>query len=152
VIVLDAYAVIAYLADEPAASDVEPLLLDRNSHPSITAVNYAECLDVLTRVHAKPGEEVRERLGWLEVGGLAIVPVDRELALLAGDLRARSYDRRERPVTMADCVALALAKREGAPVATADPHLALAATDEGVDVIPLPDSRGVRPRVIEQKE
>jgi hypothetical protein len=48
---------------------------------------------------------------------------------------------------MADCIALALVKRESGRLATADPHLAAVALAEHVALIPLPDSRGVRPEV-----
>jgi PIN domain nuclease of toxin-antitoxin system len=151
VIILDAYALIAALVAEPAQVDVEPLLRDP-AGAAIASVNFGECIDVLTRVRAIPSETVHERVGWLEAGGLFVVPVDRELATSAGEVRARRYHRRNRPLSMADCIALVLAQRESARLATADPHLAAAARDEGVVIIALPDSRGVRPAIAGTQE
>ena len=88
---------------------------------------------------------VRERLEWLATGGLEMPPLDPDLALTAGALRARHYRRRPCEISLCDCFALALAKRRDAALATSDPDLASAARSEGVEIVPLPDSRGKRP-------
>ena len=82
----------------------------------------------------------------LTLGGLRIVPVDEAIAVRAARLRVRHYNRTRRPVSMADCLALATALYRSQPLATSDPALAAAATDEGCRVVALPDSRGVRPK------
>ena len=139
--VLDAYAVIAALVGEQARSEVEPLIEDG----MICAPNLAEVLDVCVRVHGNNEPIVRERITWLITGGLEVTPLDERLALIAGSLRSRRYQRRRCEISQGDCYALALAQRRGLGLATADPELARAARTEGVDVIALPDSRGKRP-------
>jgi PIN domain nuclease of toxin-antitoxin system len=47
-VLLDAFALIALLRDEPAADEVETIL--RRGEAAMSAVNLAEALDVLQRV------------------------------------------------------------------------------------------------------
>jgi PIN domain nuclease of toxin-antitoxin system len=140
-VVLDAYAVIAALVGERARADVEPLIPDG----VLIAPNAAEVLDVCVRVHANDERVVRERIGWLVTGGLELVPLEPNLAVAAGALRARHYRRRHCEISLGDCFALALARERKAPLATADPDLTSAARAEDVKVLGLPDSRGRRP-------
>ena len=140
-VVLDAYAVIAALVGERARADVEPLI----ARGVLTAPNAAEVVDVCVRVHANDERDVRERLEWLATGGLQIQPLDADLALTAGALRARHYRKRHCEVSLGDCFALASAKRRHTALATSDPDLASVARSESVAVVPLPDSRGKRP-------
>ena len=69
----------------------------------------AEVIDVLVRGHGNPLDAVRERLDWLMASGLEVRVVDRSIGLLAGELRARFYHRQHRPLSLADCIALAAA-------------------------------------------
>ena len=82
----------------------------------------------------------------LMAGGLEVAPLDLAVALAAGALRARRYRERQCEISMGDCVAAALAASRARPLATADPHLATAAWAEGIRILPLPDTRGRRPR------
>lgn len=143
--VLDAYAVIAALRGEAALADVEELLRDPEQPTRISAVNVAEVFDVLVRAYARTAAEVLERLVWLEAGGLEIAPADEALGRLAGELRARHYHRTARPLSLADCFALATAVSFGERLATSDPPLTQAARATGVSVVALRDSRGRRP-------
>lgn len=139
--VLDAYGIVAALVGERARADVEPLIPEG----VLSAPNAAEVLDVCVRVHANEERRVRERIGWLVAGGLEMAPLEPDVALAAGALRARYYRRRRCEISQGDCFALALAKHRNVPLATADPDLALVARAENVEVIGLPDSRGKRP-------
>lgn len=107
----------------------------------ISALNLAEVIDVLTRIYGRSAAATMDALQLLEAGGLRIVPVDADLGAHAGELHARLYDRRSAPLSMADCVALATAMSLNEPLATSDPPLALAAQNEGVEVVRLGDSR-----------
>lgn len=139
--VLDAYAVIAYLQDEPAADAIEPVV----TRPSvISALNVAEVVDRLVRLYGWAAEDVRSAFAVMERAGLRIVPLTDELAIRAGWLRARRYDATSE-VSMADCVAAATALSEKLPLATADPALVAVVRAEGGEVHPLPDSKGVIP-------
>jgi PIN domain nuclease of toxin-antitoxin system len=141
-VVLDAYAVIAALVGEPARREVEPHL----ATACISAANLGEVMDVCVRVHANAESAVRERIDWLLAGGLEVVSLDAPLAIAAGAFRSRRYRRRVCEISLGDSVAAALAAVRRQPLATSDPHLASAAVAEGIRLLPLPDSRGHRPR------
>jgi predicted nucleic acid-binding protein len=113
----------------------------------VGALNLAEALDVLVRLQGWLVDEVEEKLRWLILGGLEVVSVDAAIALSAGRLHARHYHRTRRPVSLADCTALATAIARQERLATSDPALLAAARDEGCPVVPLPDARGNRPSV-----
>jgi uncharacterized protein with PIN domain len=145
VTLLDAQAVVALLLGEPAADEVAELLHRPGQPVSISALGVAEVVDVLVRIMGRDHEAVVEKLDWLSAGGLISVPVDEDLGRVAGRIHAARYHRRDRPLSMADCVALATALARHEPLATSDPALAATAAEEGCDVIALPDSRDRRP-------
>ena len=121
------------------------MLRDRGAPPRISAANLAETLDVLVRLQGWSVDEVEEKLRWLTLGGLIVVDVDESIALRAGRLHARHYHRTQRPLSLADCMALATAIALDQGLATSDPALLATAADEGCPGIPLPDSKGRRP-------
>lgn len=88
--------------------------------------------------------EIRGLIDPLLQKELKVIPVSGELAWSAAHLRARHYHRRDRPLSLADCIALATSIEFGG-LATADALLAQVARDEGVDVVGLPNSEGVVP-------
>lgn len=140
--VLDAYAVIAYLRGEDCASAVGALL----RAPAVLAtVNAAEVVDQLVRVWGRDGDDVEGDLALLGEAGLRMHPLDAELALDAGRLRARTYRRQDRAVSMADCVAAVTALRLAEPLATSDPALAAVLRSAGGAVHGLADSQGRLP-------
>ena len=141
----DAQAIVAFLVGEPAAAEVEVRLRDPDDRSIVCAASIAEIVDVTTRLMAIDPEAVNERLDWLAAGGLATIDVDDGLGRVAGDLRARHYDRQTRPVSLGDCLALATAIREGEALASADPALIAAARVAGAAVVPLADSQGRKP-------
>jgi uncharacterized protein with PIN domain len=126
-------------------ADVERILRDPADPSVITAANLAEVIDVLVRGHGNRLEDVRERLDWLLAADLEVHAVDRSMGTLAGELRARFYDRQLRPLSLADCIALAAALLAADVLVTSDPALAATAWELGVRVHALPDARGVRP-------
>jgi len=138
VTVLDAYAVIAYLRDEPAADQVRPLLEAGDS--ALTAVGLAEVLDHLVRLAG--ADEDDAVLDLAQLGLLEALPVDPRTGNAAGRLRARRYHRTRCPVSMADCIAAATARTTRRPLATADPDLLDVCHTEHIDTIALPGSDG----------
>ena len=88
--------------------------------------------------------EIRGLIDPLLQKELKVISVSGELAWSAAHLRARHYHRRDRPLSLADCIALATSIEFGG-LATADALLAQVARDEGVDVVGLPNSEGVVP-------
>lgn len=143
--VLDASALMAALLGEPARDEVEAILRSKEDLPKISAVNLAEVIDNLTRVAGRPVERVEEALDWLRAGGLVVVPLTEAVGRVAGELRAAHYHRIENPLSLADCVVLATSQSVSDALATSDGPLAVTARRVGVEVIALPDSRGVRP-------
>lgn len=143
--VLDAYAVVASIAGEPAAAEVDHLRSADGQGVRISTANVAEVIDRLVRVHGLTLAVVWERLRWMRSGGLEVVPVDEGIGRRAGELRASHYHRERSAVSLADCLALASAEAVGESLATPDPALAAMARAEGVDVVALPNSQGGRP-------
>ena len=134
-ILLDAFALIALLADEPAADDVEALL--RRGEAAITAVNLAEALDVLQRVEGISRERLESITMPLVGERMTFVAIDERIARDAADIRARRYHRTRAPVSLADCILLA-ATGESDSLATADAPLIRVAEAENVLVKVLP--------------
>jgi predicted nucleic acid-binding protein len=141
--VLDAYALVALIGEEPAAGAVEKLL--RSPGATITSINLAEAADVASRVHRIDERTVRNIIEPLILSGdLDVVAPSVDVAWTAAHMRAVHYVRRGRALSIADCFLLAAAG-PGDQVATADPVVADVARTEGIGVIALPDSSGRRP-------
>jgi PIN domain nuclease of toxin-antitoxin system len=138
-ILLDSYAVIAFLTAETAADAVAELLHDREG-AALTSLGVSEVLDYLIRLAGADEDEAV--LDLAQLGLQPPVPVDAELATQAGLLRARSYHRRNCAVSLADCVAVEASRRLSAPLASSDPHLLDVCHSRGINTIPLPDRAG----------
>jgi len=139
VIVLDSFAVLALLRDEPSA-DLVQQLIEGEEDTALTVLGLSEVIDHLVRLMGAQEEEAVLDLAQL---GLALpVPVEVGIGLHAGLLRARHYHRTSRAVSLADCVAAETARPPGSRLASADPHLLDVCREEGIAVISLPDSSG----------
>lgn len=138
-IVLDSYAVIALLLDEPAAADVQRLI-EGDEGVALTLLGVAEVLDYLVRLAGAEEDEAALDLAQLRLADPPALAPD--VAVRAGLLRARHYHRRDRAISLADCVAAETARTLDAPLATSDPHLLDTCAAECIAVIALPDSRG----------
>jgi len=138
--VLDSYAVIAYLRDEPAANEIGPLI--ETGGAVLTAVGLGEVIDHLVRLIGADEEEAV--LDLAQLGLFDAVDVDPRLGSAGGRLRARHYHRVRCSVSMADCVAAEAARDRGEPLVTSDPHLLDVCHAEGIGVIVLPGSDGNR--------
>ena len=137
---LDAYAVISFLRDEPAADDVASLM--RSDDVSLTAVGLSEVVDHLIRLAGVDEDDVF--LDLAELGLSDALPIDAQAAGHAGRLRARYYHRTRCAVSMADCLAAAVAHDRAVRLATSDPHLLDLCHAEGIDTIVLPSTNGTR--------
>lgn len=136
--ILDAYAVLAYLKDEAAASAVQPLLVATGA--SLTSVGVAEVIDHLVRVVG--ADEDDAVLDLAQMGLLDGLPVDSAIGVAAGRLRARHYHRTRCAVSLADCVAAEVARSRRQPLATSDPHLLDVCHSEAIAITVLPGSDG----------
>jgi PIN domain nuclease of toxin-antitoxin system len=142
VIVLDAYALVAYLRGEPAADDVAEILRGTSV---LSAANAAEVIDQLVRVHSRDADDVHADLAVLAHAGMRIAEVTSEIGITAGRLRAHHYHRTAMAVSLAACIAAATALAMDQPLATADPDLAAMLRAEGGQVWGLVDSSGRLP-------
>ncbi len=116
-VVLDSFAVLAFLFAESGHEKVLAVLeeaVDTDSDLLVAAPNWAEVRYIVERKFglAEWGE-VRARLLGLP---LEIVSAGQELSELAGELKAHKQ------MSLADCFAAALAKREKAEIYTGDPE------------------------------
>lgn len=125
-VVLDAWALLAYLRDEPAAGRVETEWLARGA--AICAVNLGEALYMRIREHGPDGAhaEVATIRGRAE-----IIDADWELVRAAAAVKAGG------DLSYADAFCLATAARLAAPLLTGDPEIVGLGADHGVDVVDL---------------
>jgi predicted nucleic acid-binding protein len=107
----------------------------------MNVLNRAEVIDQLTRRGARSDVVGAE----LDTLGINFEPLSIELADKAGQLRGRHYHRTQRPLSMADCVALATAMELGSALATSDVHLATTCVEVGCPVMDVANSKGVYP-------
>jgi PIN domain nuclease of toxin-antitoxin system len=140
--ILDAYAIVALLANEPAADEVTELLAVGDC--GITHVNLCESVYVLDRTYGIRVEESRLVIEPLLSERMREIATRDAMVWRAAELRVRHYDRRAAPLSLADCILLAVANDDDR-IATADAPVANVARSEGIPVVPLPDSAGVRP-------
>ncbi len=107
----------------------------------VNVFNRAEVIDHLTRRGATSDVVAAE----LDTLGINFEPLSIELADNAGRLRSQHYDRSRRPLSMADCVALATAMELGSALATSDVHLATTCVELGCPVVEIANSKGLYP-------
>jgi len=143
VILLDAFAVVALMADEPAGQDVAELI--DGGDCAVSAVNLVEAADVLERSHGITTAETRAAVTTLREAPLRILHTDERRAWRAAEVRAGFYRRRGSEISVADSVPLATARPGLGAIATPDPPIPRIAAELGIEVIPLPDPSGRRP-------
>jgi ribonuclease VapC len=114
---LDSFAVLAWVQDEPGAERVEALLIQaqRQKVPLLlNVINLGEVYYRLARHHGHPFAQ--EVIRQLEILPLQLFPCDASLTLEAARIKA------DFPMAYADAFAVATALREGAAVVTGDPE------------------------------
>jgi len=117
-IILDSWAVLAYLEDEPAADGVEAIM--EEAHDAripllMTVVNAGEVWYSVARSHS---DEQADETVLKDIGDLGVTLVDVGWTLTR---QAAAFKRRGR-IAYADCYAAALAKQSDAPLVTGDPE------------------------------
>ena len=134
-ILLDAYALVAFLVGGPASIEVRQIL--REGDGAVATVNLAEALDVAQRVYEVSIPRAWEVLDPLFGDVLQAVPLDTEVAGRAAEIRARHYHRKSRPISLADAVLLASTGADDR-LATADPDVLAVAEAEKIPTTALP--------------
>lgn len=116
-VVLDSFALLSVLFDEPGAEEVETLLsaaAAKNKLLYISAVNWAEVHYIVRRRQGQAGVDKLKEFG--RNMPFEIVPVDVELAEKASEYKASCR------MSLADSFAAALAKEKKAELVTSDPE------------------------------
>ena len=114
---LDTFAVLAWLQDEPSASAVESILQDAKRDGAellMTLINLGELYYILRR--SLSAIETRALLDMILDLPVRAIPVSEDLVWEAAEIKARN------PLSYADCFAVAAARREGAALVTGDPE------------------------------
>jgi ribonuclease VapC len=122
-IVLDSSAVLAVLRDEPGAENALEMMVGG----VITAINLGEVAQVQFRDGFS--RDVIERA--IEELAIPVISVDAEIAFTAAEMRMTALAK---GMSQADCICLALAKREGVPALTGDRKWLEIAETVGVEV------------------
>ena len=116
-VVLDSYALLAFLYQEKGYKEIGALIetaLENRQPLLISSVNWAEIRYVVERKSgAAAWEKNRPKILSLPI---EIVPVDPDLAELAGKIKA------SRKMSLGDCFTAALAKQRNGEIYTGDPE------------------------------
>lgn len=115
--VLDSYAVLALLGNEPGAGRVEKLMLEARSGNVelwMSLINLGEVAYIIERRWGV--ERLRAMLAYLEATALSLVEVDKEQVFGAAHIKATHT------VSYADAFAIALTMQHSAVLVTGDPE------------------------------
>lgn len=116
--VLDSWAILAYLEDEPAGQKVGDIIADAHENGDLllmTAVNAGEVWHIIAREAMETDAD--RSLNELREIGIEIIDVDWKLTHGAAGFKAQYR------MSFADCFAVALAKDRKATLVTGDPEL-----------------------------
>jgi predicted nucleic acid-binding protein len=134
VVVLDTWALLAYLDGEPAAQPVRQVLRAARRKQVVVLLSliaYGECLYVIEREQGF--RQAQRAVAIIDQLALRVMPAERVLVFEAAHVKARY------PVSDADAFSVALAKRHRGRVMTGDPEFR--AVESEVRVHWLPDRR-----------
>lgn len=115
-IILDSWAVLAFLEDEPAAERVEQVFIEAANEGTqllMTTVNMGEVWYNVAR--SRSAQEADQAVQRLFSIGINLVPADWELSYSAAQFKS------QKRIPYADCFVASLAKIEGGLVLTGDP-------------------------------
>ncbi|HLA96386.1 MAG TPA: type II toxin-antitoxin system VapC family toxin [Pyrinomonadaceae bacterium] len=114
-IVLDSWAIMAFLEDEPAAERVADLIADAAEQGTTVLMSVINVGEVWYSTARRRSERNADQaLRWLNEMGIVIVDVDMKLTQLAASYKAKGG------ISYADCFAAALAKQNKATLVTGD--------------------------------
>jgi predicted nucleic acid-binding protein len=116
--VLDSFALLGYLENEPFAEEMEVVLRDAGRGQTRLYLHAVHLGEVYYITHREKGKDVAD-LVYTRIKGFPISLVDRiseELLLTASSLKARF------PISYADSFAAALAKINRVPLLSGDPE------------------------------
>jgi len=115
--VLDSYALLALLNDEPGATRVEELLRQAETGDAQLAMSWINLGELAYIVERRWGpEKLRAILAYIEETKIQLAAADRSRVLAAAHIKAQN------PLAYADAFAAALAQELNATLLTGDPE------------------------------
>ena len=129
--VLDSWAVLAYLDGEPAAQHVRQVLRTgrrRQTVVLLSLIAFGECLYVIERERGL--QSAQRAAGIIDQLAVRVMPADRPLVFEAAHVKARH------PMSYADAFSVALAKRHHGCVMTGDPEFKTVESEVAVHWLP----------------
>jgi predicted nucleic acid-binding protein len=117
VYVLDSFAIIGYLDNEPAAAFIRDLLKQarkKTIHLWLSLINYGEILYIVERERGL--QAAQKTIGLIEQLPIAIADIDRPMTFLAAHFKAQY------PISYADAFSAALAQTKSGELLTGDPE------------------------------
>lgn len=117
VVVLDTWALLAYLDGAPAAQHVRQILRAARRKRAVVLLSliaYGECLYIVEREQGF--HQAQRAVGIIDQLPVRVMPADRPLVFDAAHFKAQF------PVSYADAFSIALARRSHARVMTGDPE------------------------------
>ena len=114
-IVLDSWAVMAYLGDEPSAGKVGTIITDAQEDGTLLLMSIVNAGEVwYTLAKRRSVYDADETVRWLNEIGVRLVDADWPLTKIAAGYKVRGN------ISYADCFAAALAKHHKATLLTGD--------------------------------
>ena len=117
IFILDSFALLAYLTDEPSAARIEQLIKDakeENCHLFLPLINLGEILYITERRGGVA--KAQDTLALLRQLPVEILPADEQAVFSAAHIKANFT------LSYADAFVVAAAQKEGAIVLTSDPE------------------------------
>jgi len=125
---LDSYAILLWVQDEPGAHVIEDLLLSAREGQIQLVMSEINLGEVYYQCIRRTGKtRAREILGQFELLPVEVVSVDWDMVCKASELKA------EIPIAYADCFAIATALFKEADIVTGDPEFEQASHLVGID-------------------
>lgn len=131
VVVLDTWALLAYLDGEPAAQHVRQVLRAARRKQTVVLLSliaFGECLYVIERERGV--QHAQRAVGIVDQLPLHVMPADRPLVFDAAHIKARHR------VSYADAFSVALARRHHGSVMTGDPEFKAVESEVAVHWLP----------------
>ena len=115
--VLDSFAFIAYLEDEPAAQRIQKILKDAEENKCRVYISIINLGEILYSVERNNGlAKTHETLALIQSLPIEILPADRQTVLAAAHIKANH------PISYADAFVVVAAQKINGTIMTGDPE------------------------------
>ena len=118
-LIFDTSALIEMHEGSKLGEEAKQLFLAENTLPFVASISIAEFASQLMRKGTDPDEQLHRIFEFADM-----LPLTSEIAMRAGLLHAK-LRKKSKNISLADCIIMAHADREGATVVTTDCHFSL---------------------------